>query len=257
MLLQQGESLLLRKKGKWTRENKNMQFRNVNMQGLSLHMKNLMRWSWQLYNVITYRERDNVMMFTWGTYKLAMAPVMHFDKTLGGKKSSLLLMTQSENKHDETIKETEFLCQVVGKGLMSVVKEEKTIPEEVIWILEDFKELTAYELRNDFSLKRDKPQKVKVFNTGENVMVFLHREMFPVGTYSKFQPHKYDPFKVTQKINDNAYVDFMNRSKNFNVGDIHEYQANETLYQEGNSESSSLEVEKTDLGRLFKSSEFV
>ncbi|KAI5381327.1 hypothetical protein KIW84_UN0826 [Lathyrus oleraceus] len=230
MLLQQGESLLLRKKGKWTRENKNMQFRNVNMQGLSLHMKNLMRWSWQLYNVITYRERDNVMMFTWGTYKLAMAPVMHFDKTLGGKKSSLLV--------DEC-------C-----------KEEKTIPEEVIWILEDFKELTAYELRNDFSLKRDKPQKVKVFNTGENVMVFLHREMFPVGTYSKFQPHKYDPFKVTQKINDNAYVDFMNRSKNFNVGDIHEYQ-DETLYQEGNSESSSLEVEKTDLGRLFKSSEFV
>ena len=33
---------------------------------------------WQFDNDITYRGRDNVMMFTWGTRKIAMAPILHF-----------------------------------------------------------------------------------------------------------------------------------------------------------------------------------
>lgn len=53
---------------------------------------------------------------------------------------------------------------------MSVVKEETTIPKEVLGILEDFKELAANELPNDLPQMRDKCQIVKAFNTGDNMI---------------------------------------------------------------------------------------
>ncbi|XP_045791182.1 uncharacterized protein LOC123885887 [Trifolium pratense] len=112
---------------------------------------------WQFDNDIIYRGRDNVMMFTWGTHKIAMAPVLHFENNPDGKKSSFLVMTlktQSEKELDEAVKETECFCPVVIKGLMNVVKEE-TIPREVLEILEDFQELTAEELPNKFPPMRD------------------------------------------------------------------------------------------------------
>jgi len=77
-------------------------------------------------------------------------------------------------------------------------------------------------------------------------MVFMQKERFLVGTCSKLQPRKYDPFKVTRKINDNAYVvalpDAMNISNTFNVADIHECHADEVHYQDENSGLSSSEV---------------
>ncbi|KAI5435284.1 hypothetical protein KIW84_021920 [Lathyrus oleraceus] len=88
-----------------------------------------------------------------------------------------------------------------------------------------------------------------------------NKERFLVGTYNKLHPHKYGLFKVTQKINDIAYVvalpDSMNISNTFNVAKIHEYQENEALYEEEKLGSSSSEVEKTGVGRLFKPPEFV
>lgn len=122
---------------------------------------------------------------------------MHFDKNQGGKESSFLVMMYGEKELDEAVKEIYFLCTLVIKGLMSIVKEETIISEEVLGILEDLKELNTYEIPNGVPPMRDKHMKVKVFNVGDDVMVFLCKDMLSVGTYNKQQPHKYDPFKVT------------------------------------------------------------
>jgi hypothetical protein len=53
--------------------------------------------------------------------------------------------------------------------------------------------------------------KAKVFNVGDNVRVFVRKK-------SKLQRPKYSSFKVTQKINENAYM-----------VDIHDYQADGAL----------------------------
>jgi hypothetical protein len=117
---------------------------------------NLLGRPWQFDNDVTCQGYDNVMMFSWGTHKIAMAPVLHLDKSLTKKKTSYLVMTQNENELDEANKENECFCLVVRKGLMSDVNEEVSISEEVLEILGDFKELIAWEQPNHLSPMRDK-----------------------------------------------------------------------------------------------------
>ncbi|CAJ2652834.1 unnamed protein product [Trifolium pratense] len=79
---------------------------------------------WQFDNDITYRGRDNVMMFTWGTHKIVMAPVLHFEKNQREKKSSFLLMTQSEEELNKDVKE------VVKDKLEDTGQKNKAIAEK-------------------------------------------------------------------------------------------------------------------------------
>lgn len=140
-------------------------------------------------NDITYRGWDNMMMFTWGTHKIAMAPNFHFDKNPRGKKSSFFVMTQSEKNLDEAIKETECFFPLVIKGLINVVKEEASIPEKMLEIQEDFKELITEELSNDFPPMHDIQHQI-VLILGSSLLVKHFKELIDIIFQSFYQSNK-------------------------------------------------------------------
>ncbi|KAI4384269.1 hypothetical protein MLD38_002445 [Melastoma candidum] len=86
----------------------------------------------------------------------------------------------------------------------------------------------------------DKHRRKKVFEEGEEVMIFLRKERIPAGQYNKLRQKKYGPFKIVRRINDNAYIvdlpKSMNISSTFNVADIYPfYRDDQPFYFDGNS----------------------
>ncbi|KAK8933702.1 hypothetical protein KSP39_PZI015574 [Platanthera zijinensis] len=105
--------------------------------------------------------------------------------------------------------------------------------------------LKLLESNAKYKAMADKHRHEKIFE------VFLRKERLPAGLHHKLMPKKYDPFPISRKINDNAYVvdlpPSINISKTFNVNDLSPFYPDVLLYPE-HSRSSAPQVEANDEG---------
>ena len=109
---------------------------------------------WIFDNDVTYKGRDNVMLFKWDNHKIAMAPILDFNSSASHKRSNFMVIAKDVKELDEAIKEIGSFYPIVVIGLLSSIKEE-VVPEEVQSILKDFEELVAEDLPNVLPPMRD------------------------------------------------------------------------------------------------------
>ncbi|XP_024193620.1 uncharacterized protein LOC112197233 [Rosa chinensis] len=88
-------------------------------------------------------------------HKIAMAPVLQFEKSGGKKGESFLTLSSSEFEMEEAFKESEVFYPMVIKGLLTAEKEDMVIHKEVQNMLGEFEELISDELPKELPPMRD------------------------------------------------------------------------------------------------------
>jgi len=79
----------------------------------------------------------------------------------------------------------------------------------------------------NYKLRADVRKRLKTFNVGDYMMVWICPEWFPPGTVKKLHARSAGPFQILKKLNDNTYVidlpqDF-GISSTFNIEDLVDY----------------------------------
>ncbi|KAH0776517.1 hypothetical protein KY290_007928 [Solanum tuberosum] len=207
----------------------------------------------------------------------------HFWRILWGKLGTKLLFSTS--CHPQTDEQTEVVNRTLGNMLRAVLKGKLTSWEDYLPIVEfaynrTFHSSTgktpfevkkadmmkkiheqtrlAIEKKNkEVALRRNQGRKYVVFKPGDLVWVHMRKERFPSKRKTKLDPRGSGPYKVLERIGDNAYkLDLPGEfqvSATFNVSDLSHFDADlnsrtNSLQEEGNDsiQGSSTPLKDTD-----------
>ncbi|XP_052199551.1 uncharacterized protein LOC127806360 [Diospyros lotus] len=112
-------------------------------------------WQFDVDVDSTFRGRDNVVLFMWDSYKIAMAPLKQTGSANKQRSESFLTLTSNEQEIVNFARHSDCICPIVVKGLMVVGKEGDMVPVEGQQILNDFQVLISDELPNELPPMRD------------------------------------------------------------------------------------------------------